>query len=83
MLNKKIKYPRAKLLVDLIGICAFIGIFFFAALHMSIKANTDEWHISFNLTGDSIADMVAFVVLVVIVICSVVASIILKNMRKV
>ncbi|MDW4342479.1 hypothetical protein QI204_11025 [Staphylococcus saprophyticus] len=82
MLNKKIKYPRTKLLVDLIGICAFIGIFLFASLHMSIKANSDDWHILFNLTGDSIADMVAFVILLLIVICSVVASTILRKVRK-
>ncbi|PHK48576.1 hypothetical protein BTJ66_12975 [Staphylococcus edaphicus] len=81
-MNRNIKYPRFKLAIDLLGVLAFIVMLFFITLKASIEANSNEWHILFKVTGDSMTDFVLFVLMLLIVIGSVIVSTILRNMHK-
>lgn len=78
MTAKNIKYPYAKLMIDIIGILSFIGVVITIIINFYMHHSNTAFEMGFNVTGSS---FILLCVLLCITIFCAVASIIFKKIK--
>ena len=78
MTAKNIKYPYAKLMIDIIGILSFIGVMVIIIMNFYMRKSNTAFEMGFNVTGSS---FILLCVLLCITIFCAIASTIFKRIK--
>ena len=78
MTTKNIKYPYAKLMIDIIGILSFIGVMIIIIMNFYMRKSNTAFEMGFNVTGSS---FILLCVLLCITIFCAIASTIFKRIK--
>ncbi|AID00644.1 hypothetical protein BU100_08325 [Staphylococcus xylosus] len=78
MITKNIKYPYAKLMMDIISILSFIGVIITIIINFYMHKSSTTFEMGFNVAGSS---FILLCVLLCITIFSTIASTIFKRIN--
>ncbi len=73
MTAKNIKYPYAKLMIDIIGILSFIGVVITIIINFYMHHSNTAFEMGFNVTGSSF--ILLCVLLCITIFCAVTSTI--------
>lgn len=76
MIAKNIKYPYAKLMIDIIGILSFIGVMIIIIMNFYMRKSNTAFEMGFNVTGSSF--ILLCVILCITIFCAIASTIFKK-----